>query len=245
MKKTFTILIVLVLLLGGAAWYFVTFRMDAMIEQKIESAASTSLGSQVSVGKVTTDIKGGSLEISSVTVANPPGFRNETAFSLNGIEAALDYATLDIKRVVIDKPEIVIEEMGGRTNFDQMMQALNSQSSQAGSESAPDAGADGGEETIIVVRHFRMNESRASFESESLDRYSNLEIDAVELNDLRGTPEEVGKIIANQILKEVTQEAATELLKAQARKKYDEAEIKVTRKLKDLLGGDDKDDSGN
>lgn len=242
MKKTITVLLVLALLAGGAAWYFVTFHMDMMIERKIESSASTSLGTRVSVGKVTTDIRGGALTISNVTVANPPGFRNDNAFSLNGIEAALDYSTLDIKRVVIEKPDIVIEEMGGKTNFDLMMEALQSEPS-AGSDRGKGAGD--AEETVIVVHHFRMNESRAAFESESLDTYSNLEVDAVELNNLRGTPEEVGRIIANEILKEVTQEAAIEILKAQARKKYGEVEIQVTDKLKDLLGGDDEDDSGN
>ena len=245
MKKAVTLLLVLVLLLGGAAWYFVTYRMDAMIEQRIETAASTSLGTRVSVGTVKTDIKGGALTISNVTVANPPGFNNPNAFSLNGIEAALDYKTLDIKRVVIDKPDIVIEERGGRTNFDQMMQALEQQQSEPPADPDSSAGAEAEDETIIVVRHFRMNESRAAFESESLDSYSDLKVDAVELNDVRGTPDEVANIIAGEILKEVTKEAAIELLKAQARKKYDEAESKISSKLKGLLGGDEEEDGGN
>ena len=42
-----------------------------------------------------------------------------------------------------------------------------------------------------------MSESRAAFESESLDRYSNIKIGAVELNDLRGTPTEISNVIAS------------------------------------------------
>ena len=245
MKKALTILLVLLLLVGGGVWYVVNFRLDSMIENRIETRASASLGTQVSVGTVETDIKGGSLTISNITVANPPGFKNKNAFSLNGIEAAVDYANLDIKRVVIEKPEIVIEEMGGETNFSRIMAQLEKQAGGSDPDAEPAPGKEGKEEPIIVVRHFRMNQSRASFESESMDRYSDLEVDAVELNNLRGTPTEVGKIIATEIIQEITREAAIELLKAQARKQYEKAEIKISDKLKSLLGEDDDKDSEN
>ena len=215
MKKAITILLVLLLVVGGGAWYFDSFRMDSMIASNIETRASASMGAQVTVGTVKTDIKGGSLTISNITIANPPGFKNKNAFSLNGIEAAIDYSNYDIKRVVIDKPEIVIEELGGETNFSRMLARIEKQ----GSEPESDPAAEGKEEPIIVIRHFRMNESRGSFESESLDKYSNLEIDAIELSNIKGTPSEVSEIIAKKIINEITKEAAVELLKAKASEK--------------------------
>lgn len=245
MKKFLIFVIVLLLLAGGAAWYFVTYRMDSMIQQRIETTGSQSLGTAVTVGGVSTSIKDGSLSISNVTVANPPGFRNKNAFSLNNIEAAVDYGNLDIKRLVIENPEIIIEEMGGETNFSQMMSAL--EKGDTGSAPASGESGDGavGEEPVIVIRHFRMNESRAAFESESLDRYSDIKVDAVELNDLEGTPTELSRIIASEIVREVTKEAATEMLKAQAKKQIDKASEKISTKLKGLLGSDDEEDSGN
>jgi hypothetical protein len=194
--------------------------MDSMIEQKIETMASASLGTRVSVGGVKTDIKGGSLTISNITIANPPGYNNENAFSLNGIEAAVDYANFDIKRVVIDKPEIVVEEKGGKTNFDQILAGMEKQESAPPAESEPSA--DGQEEQIIVIRHFRMNGSRASFESESLDHYSDLKVGGVELSNLKGTHSEISKVITNEIIKEITQAAAIELVKAKASEKLDD-----------------------
>jgi len=224
MKKTITILLVLLLVVAGGVWYFVTYRMDAMIANKIETAVSMSLGTRVSIGTVKTDIKGGSLSISNVTIANPSGFRNENAFILNGIEAAVDYANLDIKRVVIDRPEIVIEEMGGVTNFSLMMAQLEAENSSvpdSDPDSSPDsAPAEGSrEEPVIVVRHFRMNESRAVFESKSLDKYSDLKVDAIELNNIKGTPTEVANVIATEIIQEISREAAVELFKAKASEK--------------------------
>ena len=223
MKKAITILLVLLLVVGGGVWYFVSFRMDSMIASNIETRASASLGTQVTVGTVITDVKGGKLTISNITIANPPGFKNKNAFSLNGIEAAVDYSSYEFKHVVIDKPDIVIEEMGGETNFSRMLAEIEKQGSEPESEPGSDPAADGKEEEepIIVIHHFRMNESRASFESESLDKYSNLEIDAIELSNIKGTPTEVSKVITRKIINEITKEAAVELLKAKASEKID------------------------
>ena len=218
MKKAITILLVLLLVAGGT-WYFVSFRMDSMIASNIETRASASLGTQVTVGTVSTDIKGGKLTISNITIANPPGFKNKNAFSLNGIEAAVDYSSYEFKHVVIDKPDIVIEEMGGETNFSRMLAGIEKQGSEP--EPGSDPAADGKEEPIIVIHHFRMNESRGSFESESLDKYSNLKIDAIELSNIKGTPTEVSKVITRKIVNEIAKEAAIELLKAKASEKID------------------------
>jgi high-affinity Fe2+/Pb2+ permease len=57
MKKALSILLVVLLLLSGGIWYFVTFQMDSMIESQIETLVSNSLGTQVSVGAVSTDIR--------------------------------------------------------------------------------------------------------------------------------------------------------------------------------------------
>jgi len=225
MKKALAILLVLALVAGGATWYFVSFRMDSMIQSQIEKTASVSMGAQVSVGGVKTDIKGGSLTIENVTVANPPGFKNKKAFTLNGIEAAVDYSNFEIKRVVIDRPEIVIEEMGGKTNFDRILAALNS----GKSGQAPDGegGAKGKKEPIIVIRHFRMNESRAAFESESLDTYTDVKVDAIEISNIKGTPSEVANILASEIISEISREAGTELLKAKASEKINDLFNKI------------------
>ncbi|MCH5373841.1 MAG: hypothetical protein JJ992_07685, partial [Planctomycetes bacterium] len=149
--------------------------------------------------------------------------------------------SLDVKRVVIDEPEIVIEEVGGETNISKMLKELDRKVSE------PEPQGSGRPEPEIVIHHFRMNESRAAFESKSLGRYSDVEIDAVELNDLRGTPTEVARMIASKVLAEVASDAATEVLKAQARKKYDEVEEQVTGKLKSLFGSEEekKDDGSN
>ena len=216
MKKVFGVILVLVILAGGALWYFTAFKLDGMIKQSIEQAGANALGTRVSVGALETNLKDGSLSISNITVANPPGYNNENAFSLNNIEAAVNYDNFDIKRVVINKPEIIIEERNGETNISDLLANLES------APAEPDPAADGKEPPVLVIHHFRMDESRAAFESASLDRYSDLKVDAVELNNLKGTPDEITRLIANEVLGEITKEAAIELLKAKASEKIDD-----------------------
>lgn len=216
MKKILSILLIVALVIVAGAWYYVSFRLDGAIEQAIEEAGTASLGTQVSVGSLKTSIKDGSLAISSITIANPPGFKNEHAFSLNGIEAAVDYDNFEVKRIIVDRPEIVIEEQGGETNFSVLLAQMEKRQGQ------PEPQPEGVEQPVITIRHFRMNDSRAAFESQSLDHYSDLKIDAVELNNIKGTPSEVTAAITSELLDEIVSAAAIELLKAKASEKIDD-----------------------
>jgi len=219
MKKVLGALAVLALVAAVVVWYFIAYRLDGLIKENIESAGSAALGTAVRVGAVHTDIRNGSLTISDITVFNPPGYSNPHAFSLAGIEAAVDYRSLDIRRVIIEKPEIVIEEKGGETNFTELLAGIERRGGQA-------AGGDRDEGApVIVIHHFRMNGSRAAFESESLDRRSEIRIDAVELNGIQGTPAQVASVIATRVVREVVSAAAMELLKA-----------KASEKISDILG---------
>ena len=243
MKKATTSLLIIILLVGGAAWYYLSFRLDDAIAQGIEEAGSAALGTSVKVGDVKTSIRDGSLSISSITVANPPGYNNKFAISFKSIKAAVDYDSFDIKRVIIDNPEVVIEERGGRTNFSELLANIKSGESEpaADARSTKDAGSDA---RNIVIRHFRMNQTRASFESESLDRYSDLKVDGIEMNDISGTPTEVANLIATGIIQEIAAEAGIEMLKAKLRKKFDKTESKVSRKLKSWISGHDEEEDG-
>ena len=252
MKKATTSLLIIILLIGGAAWYYVSFRLDDAIANGIEEAGSAAFGTSVKVGGVKTSIRDGTLSISSITVANPPGYNNKFAISLNAIEAAVDYDSFEIKRVIIDNPEVVIEEKGGQTNFSDLLVNIQSDQSEpaadADADADPDADGEDGADTdatTIIIRHFRMNQTRASFESKSLDRYSDLKVDEIEINNISGTPTEVANLIATEIIKEITAEAGIELLKAKLRQKFEKSESEVRSKLKSWLGGDDEDEDGD
>jgi hypothetical protein len=211
MKKLVIVLLLVVLVAGGVVWYFLAFRLDGLIREQIEQVAERALNTEVRVGAVATDLRNGSLTISDIEIANPPGFRNPNALTLRGIEAAVDYGTREVRRVVIENPQIVIEEIDGDTNVAQLLQA-------AERETPPPTAGDA-EPPIIVIHHFRMNSSRAALESTSLDLITDLEVDTVELTEISGTPQEVGQAIAREVLEETVKTAAIELMKATAAQK--------------------------
>lgn len=235
MKKVFGVLGLILLLGVGAAWYFIAVRMDTMIESRLERAATTSIGSHVEVGGVETNLREGSLTVREITVANPPGFENPFAMRFKQVEAAVNYDGLEVRRVSIDSPEFYIEEQGGVTNMELLLQAI---------ESAPveEAPTDSTAEPEIVIQHFRVDATRASFESRSLDRFTEIKVDAVELYDLRGTPSELSRVIARAMLKELSKVAGMELLKSGARKKADELGDKLSGSLKSIFGGSDDEE---
>jgi len=220
MKKLLAVVLLLAVIAGAGAWYFVTFHLDNMIRDEIVRVAERSLNTRVHVGSVRTDLRNGTLTIEDITVANPPGFRNPNAFTLRGIEAAVDYETREILRIVVESPEITIEERDDQINVATLLNA-------AETDSAPEPESDGGPPPQLVIHHFRMNSSRAAFESASLEHYSDVGIDAVELRDVRGTPQEVGRQLLRGVLDEVVTAAAVELLKAKASEKIDEAAKKL------------------
>lgn len=232
MRKLFMTLGLVMLLAAGAAWYFVNVRLDSMIESRLERVATTSLGSHVEVGGVETDLREGTLKVRELTIANPPGYRNPYAMRFSEVQASVDYDGLEIKRLVIDKPEFLIEELGGTTNFQQMLDAL-----EAGESVLPPADP-AKPEPEIVIRHFRIDGARAGFESTSLDRYIDLQVDTIEMNDLKGTPTELANQIAREVLGELSSEAAMALLEAQARKAAGDLGDQVGDSLGRILGRD-------
>ena len=243
MRKVFFTFGAIMLLAVAAAIYFVMFRLDGVVETRIEKAASVALGSRVEVGGVTTNLRDGTLTVEQISVANPPGFENPYAVRLNAVQAAVDYDGLEVKRVVIANPEFYVEEHDGKTNFDQMLQALDAATGDA-AESGPGAAAPKAE-PVIVIRHLRVDETRAAFESHTFDRYTDIQIDAIEINNLRGTPSQLAREIARKVVGELNSAASSEMLKVQAQKKVDDIQKKVNDKLRDLLGNKTDEDPPN
>ena len=235
MRKLFLTLGLIMLVGAGLAWYFVNMRMDSMIESRLKRAATASLGNHVEVGGVETDLGNGTLTVREISVANPPGYKNPYAMRFNGVEAAVDYETLEIRRVVIVEPEFLIEELNGNTNFQQMLDAL-----EAGEAVVP-AADPATPEPEITIRHFRIDGARAGFESASLDRYTDLKVEAIEMNDLKGTPTELANQISQKVLKELSSEASMALLEAQARKKAGDLGDSVSDSLGKIFNKDDED----
>lgn len=231
MKKLFVVVFLILALVAGGVWWFVNYRLDGMIAAEIENRGTQALGTAVTVGDVRTDLRGGALFVADLAVANPPGYARQHAVTFGHIEAALDYESLEISRVVLEEARIFIEEKDGRINVQEIEDALEARL-------AAETGSEAADETEIAIERFLMRGTTATFESASLQRLSEVEIDDVELRKLRGTPEEVAGVIASKLMEEIAEEAGRELLRARTAKQLEDVERKISDKLREMLDDD-------
>ncbi len=234
MKKFFiTSLVVLFVGAGLLGWWYMFHRMGSLLEEEIQRAGSEAFGTPVTVRDVDINLIEGVMRIEDLAIGNPPGFSREHAVVFGNIEADLDYQSGEVERLILEGAKIYIEERGGELNVQRLKEALESR---IGSE--PGGGHSGsGEE--VVIRRFLMRSTTATFESGSLQRLSEVEIDEIEMHDLRGTAESVSETIAQTVMEEIAEEASRAVLKAEAQKQLDDLSDKATKKLRELLGNDD------
>jgi hypothetical protein len=232
MRNTFFTLGGIVLVSVAAALYFLAFRFDGVVETQIERAATMALGARVEVGGVTTNLREGTLSVEQISVANPPGFDNPYAVQLNAVEAALDYEGLEVKQLVIENPTFFVEEKDGKINFDEILKELEAEAD----------GATQTQEREIVIRHLRIDETNAAFQSQSFDHYSDIKVDAIEMHDLRGTPTALARQIAREVVSEISSEAATEMMKTKAKNQVDDVQSKNSSTVKEMRGSEDEEE---
>jgi hypothetical protein len=190
-------------------------RLGGLLEAEIQRAASEAFGTPVTIGDVQLNLVQGAVRIEDLAIGNPPGFAREHAVVFGSIEAAMDFENEQVARVVLDGAQIFIEEKGGVTNMQRLKEALESRISD-------EAGGVASEGEEIVIQLFQMRRTTATFESDSLQRLSEVEIDEIEMRNLRGTPDEVAEEIAVSVMDEITQEAGRAMLEAQARKQLED-----------------------
>lgn len=235
MKKfIITIIVLAFLVAGGYGWWVMFHRFGALVTNALIEEGSNAFGTTVTVGDVDVKWAEGALVIRDLQVGNPAGFESDYVVSFGAIEAAVDYESMEVARVILDDTRFHIEERDGRTNVEEIRKSL-----ERGTSEEPDF--EGSSEDEIVIQRFLMRSSTATFESVSLNRISEVRIDEIEMRNLRGTGEEIAGQIGNRILEEVAEEAAREMLKAQASEQLEQLEGRVSEKLREILGKDDSD----
>lgn len=210
MKKAILISILLVILVAaGAGWWFMAHRFDAMVESEIEQAASEFLGTNVRFKDASLSVLDGKMRIDELEIGNPPGFQSENAMVFGAIDVELDIRSQSVSLVSLEGSHFSIEERGGETNLDVLRQALDARIS----SEARSAFGDSGE--MLVIEKFRMTNTSASFQSETLQKSSEATIAEFELSDLRGEPEALVEQISSQVIDTVMEAASRAMLEAE------------------------------
>jgi len=154
MKKIGIALVVLIVLIGGGVYYFLS-NLDEFVRTAVEKAGTRATGVEVTLGKVALDLTGGKGSLGNLNVANPSGFDTDYAFNLGDISVSLDLDSLQsnpivINEVIVTSPKVIYELGDGGSNIDAIQRNVESFTKEisGGASSSDDAGGDG---TKVVI----------------------------------------------------------------------------------------------
>jgi hypothetical protein len=233
MKRVIIIFVVLAIVGAGVyGWWYMFYRLEGLFEAEFERQASEAFGTQVTLEDVKLDLINGAVEFENLAIGNPEGFKREHAVVFGSIEAAVDFRTGQVRHVILENARINVEEKNGSINIQELKQALETRISD---ESGIEPGT-GGDEQELVIQQFLMHSTTATFDSDTLQKQFEVEIDSIEMRDLRGTPEQVAELIAYSLLDEITEEAERALVQRQLEGIQDRA----LDKLREMLGDDEE-----
>jgi hypothetical protein len=248
MKKGLLVVGLLVLLIAGGAVFLLSGAGD-IIKTQIEKQGSLYLGTTVSVANVDLALTEGRLSISELNIANPDGFRDANAFSLNAVTLDLGESLSEpyvVETVSINAPEVLYElDASGKGNLIILKDNLEANLPASESTPEPEPASSDGENPLVIVENVTVSGVRLQLNFENLPT-GDLKIDtkayeitlptfnAGSIGKPNGIPaDQVGAAIFDIMLEQVIDAA-----KSEAKEKLkDEAKGKLVEKAKDKLKG--------
>ena len=124
MKKTLKILrivLLVVLVLVVSIVVLIHFFGNSALKAGIETAGSKALNVGVSVGDVDLSIVGGKISLQKLAIDNPPDYQHDKLLEVGNARIAVDIGslltdTVEIKEIVLDEINLVIEQNGLTSN---------------------------------------------------------------------------------------------------------------------------------
>jgi len=166
MKKLFWILcgvVIALVLLVLVAVLTLPFTINPIVKTAASVGGPKVLGVPVSVGNVTLSPLSGSLTISQLTVGNPRGYSDKSAFAVDKVDVELDLRsllsdTIGVKKIQIDAPAISFEVKDGISNFD----AILSHAKKAESEEKAKPSEEKKPGKKVIIDSFTLNSAKVS-----------------------------------------------------------------------------------
>jgi len=250
MKKLLIALLLVILALGGAAYYFLG-NINAIVKEQIETHGSNALQTSVKVGSVNIKLLDGFGEITGFSIANPKGYSAESALGFDTVR--LDIGTENITEMPIIIEEILIDSVStlyelnaqGKGNLNTLLDQISSQSATQKSDANEPADKSSDKSDIrLVVKKLVVKDTRLVLDLTALgqERYDET-LPTFEIQNIGGSnglpPEELGQAISKTMLDKIIKQAKKkqeQKLTAKAKEKLmEELDGKGGEKLKGLL----------
>lgn len=196
----YSLIVILGVIIVG--FIILTLFLDSIVKSNIEDIGTEMTGTGVTVESASISPFSGQGTISGFRVANPEGYAQDYAVSLDEFSIELDVWTLFsdeiiVRDITILEPFIYVEQQLPENNIQTILQHVNSMDSFEASDSE------------MIIEHFLLENGTVDLYTEvGGERSARVEIETIELHDLgRGGGEEAVEDIIQRIAEEVGERA--------------------------------------
>lgn len=112
--KKFSIVLLIIVILGALAYYF--FPLEMIVKKIVNKYGSEVTGTEVNLSGFDIDLKNGQASVNEITVANPSTYKTKYAVQLGQVSVKVDLKSITSDTIIIDeitvnKPVISYEMM--------------------------------------------------------------------------------------------------------------------------------------
>jgi hypothetical protein len=236
--KVFLWVVLVVVLLVVGALFYAAMNLDSIVARLIEEKGSEATQTQVRVGRVDIDLRGGTGRVASLRVANPAQFSNEPAISFREFLIRMDPMAVRADPIVIgeisvDGAEILLEQTAAGNNLRVLQEALGSQSTESDAE-GPE----------VIIERFTLGESRVQVRVPQLNESREVIIPRIVVSDIGrasngATASEVARQVLDPVIRRALESGAAAAIENKAKEKVDDTKDRVLDSLRDRLEPDD------
>lgn len=249
MKKIIIGLIVIIVIIAGAA-YFLLGNLDSIVKAAIEKYGTEVTQTNVGVGGVKIGLTDGRGAISNLKISNPKGFEADYLFHMDAIKVQLNMEKLStdlivIKQILLDGPSVIYELGKDGSNVDIVKSNVDKFSSN-GSNSENASGPK------LIIENLIIKNGDVQVTSNMVKgKTMSTKLPAIHMRDIGkskggASPAQIAQEIIKVLTKQIGAAAGKldlrslmdeEMLKKLGEQKIKDVEDKAMDKLKDI-GGD-------
>lgn len=210
MKKALIWILAILVVIAGGVVLFLNYGANSAIQKALESEGSRMTESQVRVKDVSLSLMGGSIALSGVEVANPPGYGTPQAINLGKINVVVDRNSLFSDRIVIkeirvDNPSITLEKIGKTTNLQALQDAIGRNAPPADETAEP---------IKVLINDIYVNATTLNYKLSKAGSQKSMSLPDVHLQNIGTGGEGVDvKAAINQVVAQMTPVVMAELVK--------------------------------
>ena len=241
MKKILITILLVIVALGGVAYYYLG-SINSIVKEQVEKHGSNALQTSVKVGGVDIKLLDGFGEITGFSIANPKGFSSSIAVGFDTVR--LDIGTENITEMPIIIEEILIDSVStlyelnaqGKGNLNVLLDQIKAQSSGETAEANASGTKSSGESDIrIVVKKLVVKDTQLALDLTALgqEKYDET-LPTFAIQNIGGSkglpPEALGQAIGKSMLDKIIKQAKD--------KQEDKAKAILKEKLMEELDGE-------